>query len=141
MTAHWEHFYRRDFPNRLGYGKKQIEHLQDVVLNMCVQVCRILKRGTLIQLLLLLALIKTISQRIPVARGERILKFLKANDTYMPLEPKLRKMLLIAHSFGHDAAMLLQKTACHWRLDLAWRFDVWHARHRGGSLLQKIRQG
>jgi hypothetical protein len=142
MTANWEHFYSRDFPNHLGYGSKQIEHLQDVVLNMCVQVCRILKRGGLIQLLLQLVPMKTISQRMPVARGDRILNFLKANDTYAPLETKVRKVPLIAHIFGQDgAAMMLKKTAYHWRQDLSWQFDNWHACQRSGSLLHKIRQG
>jgi len=186
MTAHWEELNSRDFPNHPGYGRWQIQHLQDVVLDMCVQVCRILKRGGLIHLLSQLKLMKTFSQRMPVARGERILKFLNANVTNALLEPKrqaletwagkgsvskskrltdllsrlktasksvpavadkmneptVRKVLLIAHSFGHDgAAMMVKKTACHRRLDLAWRLDGWHACQRGDSLLQKIRQG
>ena len=182
MTAQRKHLYSLDFLNHPVYGSKQIQHVQ----NMGVQVCRILTRGSLIhRLISQLEPMKTICQRMPMARSERILKFLKTNDINAFLEPtrqaiktwaekrsvskskrlrdllsrletasnpvpavakkinkpKVRKVLLMAHIFGHDGAvMMIKKTACHWRHDLTWRFDDWHACPRSGSLLQKIRQ-
>jgi len=134
-----------------------------------VEAPAIMEQGGLIhRLTAQLELIKTISQRMPVARGARILNFLKANEinalsepTRQALEiwaekgsvskskrltdllsrlksaskpvsavadkidePRARKVLLIGHSFGHDgAAMMLKKTARHWRRDLAWQID------------------
>lgn len=44
MTALREHLYSLDFPTHPGYGRDQIQHVQNVVLDMGVQVCRILER-------------------------------------------------------------------------------------------------
>lgn len=44
MNSLREHLYSLDFPTHPGYGKDQIQKVQDVVLDMGVQVCRILER-------------------------------------------------------------------------------------------------
>lgn len=44
MTSLREHLYSLDFPTHPGYGREQIQHVQAVVLDMGIQVCRILER-------------------------------------------------------------------------------------------------
>lgn len=44
MNALREHLYSLDFPTHPGYGREQIQRVQDVVLDMGLQVCAILER-------------------------------------------------------------------------------------------------
>lgn len=44
MNSRREHLYSLDFPTHPGYGKPQIQQVQDVVLDMGLQVCRVLER-------------------------------------------------------------------------------------------------
>lgn len=44
MNSLREHLYSLDFPTHPGYGRDQIQQVQDVVLDMGIQVCRILER-------------------------------------------------------------------------------------------------
>jgi hypothetical protein len=51
---------------------------------------------------------------------------------------KERKVLQIDHSFEHNnAAMIIEKTARHWRQKRAWRIDYLFVHQRGVSFLQK----
>lgn len=44
MTALREYLYSLDFPTHPGYGRERIQEVQSVVLDMGVQVCRIMER-------------------------------------------------------------------------------------------------
>lgn len=44
MNSLREHLYSLDFPTHPGYGRDEIKKVQDVVLDMGIQVCRILER-------------------------------------------------------------------------------------------------
>lgn len=88
MTALPEHLHSLNFPPYPRYGWQQIQRVQNKVLAMVVQVCRIQEPAGLIhQITAQLESMKTISWGRPMARGERILKFLNANDINAPSEP------------------------------------------------------
>jgi hypothetical protein len=91
MIALREHLYSLDFTTHSGYAREQTQHAQCVVLDMIVQVCPTQKPVDLIHhITAQLEPMKTTSRGKPMARGERILRFLKVNGSMHSLNARAK---------------------------------------------------